>query len=233
IYVVGGLLVKSYNIKGKLVKLQPNKIPKPGQNERDFKQSIYSLLTISTFLAGGITLNVYGYTLFPVSTTSWPYIVGEILISLFLFDTWFYWFHRLIHHKFFFRYVHAWHHYSSTPTVWSNNSDSFLDNCFLQSYWLLAPVVLPFSPLVFLIHKAFDQITGMLGHAGYEYSGKLALYPSPLLSTTHHDLHHSAIRCNYATHFSIWDRLMGTLHPNYDQLFRENLLQKTNNKNHE
>ena len=34
--------------------------------------------------------------------------------------------------------------------------------------------------------------------------------PSPLVGVTHHDQHHRFFRCNYATHFTLWDRLMGT-----------------------
>jgi sterol desaturase/sphingolipid hydroxylase (fatty acid hydroxylase superfamily) len=40
---------------------------------------------------------------------------------------------------------------------------------------------------------------------------------------THHDQHHRYFRCNYATHFTLWDRLMGTLHPEHDAEARHNI----------
>jgi sterol desaturase/sphingolipid hydroxylase (fatty acid hydroxylase superfamily) len=47
--------------------------------------------------------------------------------------------------------------------------------------------------------------------------------PSPLVGVTHHDQHHRFFRCNYATHFTLWDRVMGTLHPDHDAELRRNL----------
>jgi sterol desaturase/sphingolipid hydroxylase (fatty acid hydroxylase superfamily) len=46
--------------------------------------------------------------------------------------------------------------------------------------------------------------------------------PSPLLNTVqHHDLHHRHPRLHFSLYFTHWDRLMGTLHPRYDEaLFR-------------
>ena len=40
--------------------------------------------------------------------------------------------------------------------------------------------------------------------------------PSPMIGVTFHDQHHEHFLYNYATHFSHWDRLMGTIHPDYD-----------------
>ena len=58
----------------------------------------------------------------------------------------------------------------------------------------------------------------MIGHCGFEYfAASTARYPSPLLCTTFHDQHHSGFRYNYANYFSFWDRVLGTLAPNYDQ----------------
>jgi len=38
---------------------------------------------------------------------------------------------------------------------------------------------------------------------------------SPLLTVTHHDQHHELYQCNYATHFSFWDSICGTMASNY------------------
>src|SRR5262245_24126143 len=53
----------------------------------------------------------------------------------------------------FFRRVHVWHHMTATPEVWSNNSDLLIDNCFLQSYWLVAHFLIPIAPIVLFLHK--------------------------------------------------------------------------------
>jgi len=143
--------------------------------------------------------------------------------SLLVFDTWFYWFHRLLHTRWFFKHTHRWHHLIRTPVAWSNDSDTLADNCFLQSYWVFAYFMFPISPIVLLAHKIYDLVTGCIGHSGYEYAGRLSLPPSPLISVTHHDQHHRYLRCNYSTHFTIWDRLMGTLCREHDAEAVENI----------
>jgi len=149
--------------------------------------------------------------------------VLSLIASLLLFDTWFYWFHRLIHTRLFYRRVHRWHHLTVAPVVWSNNSDRLVDNLFLQSYWLFAHFFLPIAPAALFAHKIYDQITGVIGHSGYEHGGRWCLPPSPLVGVTHHDQHHQFFRCNYATHFSWWDRMMGTLHPSHDREITANI----------
>ena len=46
-------------------------------------------------------------------------------------------------------------------------------------------------------------------------------------SVTHHDQHHRFFNCNYAPHFTLWDRLMGTLHKDHDAELRANLLRRS------
>lgn len=139
-----------------------------------------------------------------------------LLVSLVLYDAWFYWGHRLMHTRPLYRF-HAHHHQSLVPTPWSNNSDTMVGAFVEQSYFLFAPFFLPVPPEVLIAHKIYDQVTGMIGHAGHEYfASPSARAPWPLLCTTFHDQHHSHFRYNYANTFSAWDRLMGTVHPTYD-----------------
>jgi sterol desaturase/sphingolipid hydroxylase (fatty acid hydroxylase superfamily) len=38
-----------------------------------------------------------------------------------------------------------------------------------------------------------------------------------MLCTTFHDQHHSGFRFNYGNYFSFWDRMLGTISPEYDR----------------
>jgi len=193
------------------------------QIRRDRVQSIKSLACIAAMFGCGHWM---------YATMGWgiPQLEPSVAIygltfiaSLLIFDTWFYWLHRLIHSKALYRWVHLWHHETVSPEVWSNNSDRIIDNLFLQSYWLVAHFLIPVAPAVLIAHKLYDQVTGVVGHSGYEHAGRIAWPPSPLVSVTHHDQHHRYGRCNYATHFSLWDRLMGTLHPTHDAETKRNI----------
>jgi len=194
----------------------------PALVRRDRRQSLISLAGIAAMFGTGHWLYTeFGWGFGP--PTSIPGAVLSFIASLFLFDTWFYWFHRLIHTRAFYGWVHRWHHLTVTPVTWSNNSDRLIDNLFLQSYWLVAHFLFPVAPAVLLAHKIYDQITGVIGHSGFEHGGIWCWPPSPLVGVTHHDQHHRYFRCNYATHFTLWDRLMGTLHPEHDAELRRNI----------
>jgi sterol desaturase/sphingolipid hydroxylase (fatty acid hydroxylase superfamily) len=38
-------------------------------------------------------------------------------------------------------------------------------------------------------------------------------------TSVHHNQHHRAVDCNYGLYYNLWDRLMGTNHPEYDDTF--------------
>jgi lathosterol oxidase len=216
-------VVTQLNRRRPAAKIQKDRETPRHHARRDLRQSVVSLATIAAFFALGSVLYGRLGLGFGSGDVTVGSAVASFLGSLVLYDTWFYWLHRLLHRRPFYRAIHKWHHLTTTPVVWSNNSDTFLDNCVLQSYWIIAHFLLPISPLVLLAHKALDQITGTIGHSGHEYGGSLSLPPSPLVSVTHHDQHHRYFVCNYATHFTWWDRLMGTLHPEHDAAVRENI----------
>ena len=208
----------------RLAKIQEGKSLSPDLVKRDIKQSTKSLFLIAFFVGTAIWLNQQGFTLVTAWEPSFFSFVLWLLVSMFLYDTWFYWVHRLIHTRWLYKRVHLWHHRSKVPVIWSNNSDTLLDGVLTQSYWIVAALILPMpTALLILVHKIYDQITGMLGHAGYEYGGMLTLPPSPFAAVTFHDQHHEYFNCNYATQFLFWDKLMGTLHRDYSEVTARNL----------
>ena len=203
-------------------KIRPRQTPR-SLIRRDQRQSVLMLLAIAVLFGCGH----WTYASLGWGFRAWPGVGGmamSFILSLVLYDTWFYWLHRLIHTRLLYRKVHQWHHLTVPPVVWSNNSDRLVDNLFLQSYWLFAHFLLPAAPVVLFVHKLYDQITGIIGHSGHEHGGRWCWPPSPLVGVTHHDQHHRYFRCNYATHFSWWDRAMGTLHPDHDSELKRNIV---------
>jgi hypothetical protein len=129
--------------------------------------------------------------------------------------------HRLIHTRLLSVGCIRWHHLTVTPVAWSNNSDRLIDNLFLQSYWLVAHFLVPAAPAVLLAHKLYDQVTGVVGHCGYEHGGTWCRPPSPLVGVTHPISTTGISSAITATHFTWWDRVMGTLHPDHDAELRQ------------
>jgi sterol desaturase/sphingolipid hydroxylase (fatty acid hydroxylase superfamily) len=76
----------------------------------------------------------------------------------------------------------------------------------------------------------FSLVYNVYGHLGFE------IYPKGfnknwfgkwMNTSVSHNLHHQYFKGNYGLYFTIWDRLMGTLRPDYDAAF-ENLKQREN-----
>ena len=69
------------------------------------------------------------------------------------------------------------------------------------------------------------QITfNVLGHTGYEFHPPWLMesWLGKVLNTpTNHIQHHEKMKGNYGLYFNVWDRLMGTNHPDYEARFRE------------
>lgn len=210
-----GLTLDALNRRNPARRIQPSR---RGEDRAriEIVQSLKSLVVTCFCFAAGLWAQARGWGLFAsVDLTVWS-SVGMFIVSIIAFDAWFYWGHRLMHWRPLYRH-HLWHHRSVAPTVWSNYSDSLVDAFAMQSYYLVAPLLLPISPAVLITHRVYDHVNGMIGHSGFEYfAGRSARYPSPFVCTTFHDQHHERFGYNYANFFSLWDRVMGTLHPEYE-----------------
>jgi sterol desaturase/sphingolipid hydroxylase (fatty acid hydroxylase superfamily) len=222
----GGLLAL-YFLSGGLLQWVNRRHPerriqtRVGKNQiaMEIRQSVWSLSSIALYLAGGLFAQAKGWTVAP-----WELSFGSFaltfVIALVLYDTWFYWSHRLMHTRALYRF-HAHHHKSLVPTPWSNNSDTIAGVFVEQSYFLLIPFILPIPPAALIALKIVDHVTAMIGHAGHEYfASPTTRWPWPNVCTTFHDQHHRHFSYNYANIFSWWDRAMGTLHPSYDETVR-------------
>lgn len=195
-----------------------HKVQKGRVNARKWRELAYapgSVLTLSICFAAGLFAQWQGWALAPLPLSWWS---GPLTLaaSVVLYDAWFYWVHRLLHWRPMLRF-HALHHRSVTPTVFTNHHETIVEALLNQLYFAVIVFVLPIPWQMLVVQKIYDQISGMLGHAGYEhFASPLARSPWPLASTVFHDQHHSSFRYNYAHTFSWWDRAMGTLNPSYD-----------------
>lgn len=187
----------------------------------------YSLVTILVFSAMGTLiswLHHHGFTQVysSISEYGWLYFVVSILLMLLLHDTYFYWTHRLMHHRKIFPYVHRVHHLSNNPTPWAAFSFHPAEAIIEAGILLLIVFIMPVHPLAVFIFLLIMTIMNVIGHLGYE------LYPKYFLkskwgkwnnTSTHHNMHHRLVHCNYGLYFNFWDRWMKTNHPEYPEHF--------------
>ena len=181
----------------------------------DIKSSLVQVAVTSLCLSVGLYAQFRGWTIAPFALSWWSAPLF-FAVSLVLHDAWFYWGHRILHTKMFYRF-HKPHHMTVTPTVWSNDAGSTVDTIFAHSYYALVLFVIPMPPAVFLAHRVIDQVSALIGHCGFEhFASPTARKPWPMLCTLYHDQHHQYFVYNYANYFSFWDRFCGTIHPSYD-----------------
>lgn len=142
-----------------------------------------------------------------------PYIIFSIFLFLFIQDTYFYWTHRIMHHRKLFPFFHKVHHQSITPTPWAgfsfHYSESIVNALIIPALIYLIPI--HFAALFFIL--IFMTICSVVNHTGYE------IYPQSwingflgrhFITATHHNFHHTKFNYNYALYFRFWDKLMKT-----------------------
>jgi lathosterol oxidase len=186
--------------------------PTKKQMIRDFKWSLASTLVFA--ISGTILVRLWqqGETLIydNVSRYGWTYFFLSLPLALLIHETYFYWTHRLLHLKPFYRSVHQAHHESRVPTAWTSFAFHPLE-ALVQAIILPAIVILmPLHSLNGLVLLLIMSITGMLNHLGFE------LYPPFLerrwgiISAHHHQHHHRKYNSNFGLYVTWWDHLMGT-----------------------
>jgi len=167
--------------------------------------------------AGAIVIDAWrsGYTLIytDVADFGWLYLLLSVPLYLFLHDTWFYWTHRIMHHRKLFPVMHKVHHESRQPTPWAGFSfhpwESLVGAFILPLLVFFIPIHI--GVLIFLL--VVMTVVGITNHAGYEIlpdSWVRGFVGRHWVSATHHNLHHLKYRSNFALYFRFWDRVMGT-----------------------
>ena len=179
-------------------------------------ESLQSIAWTSACLALALTLSLNGWGLWPAESHGLLPTLIALPLLVIGYDAWFYWAHRALHLDALYRF-HSWHHKSVAPTPWSADSQSAVETILIQSFMVVATLLLPITPAALILHRLYDHINGQIGHSGHEWaSGPLTRFPSPMVAVRYHDVHHARFRYNFGNYFSIWDRVMGTMDPEYD-----------------
>lgn len=202
------------------------KIPTSSDVRREMKWSvltaiIYGFVGVTTILAG----KAWGWQVYrKIDSHGWGWFVISIGIAIMVHDTWFYWTHRLMHHRRLFRVFHRVHHESTNPSPWAAYCFAPLEALVQACIFPLLVFTVPMHPLAFLAFMIWQIVFNVLGHTGYEYFPRWLMrsWLGKVLNTpTNHVQHHEKMRGNYGLYFNVWDRLMGTNHPDYEARFTE------------
>jgi len=208
------------------------------QNKHIIREITYSFITILIF---GVVVMV---TVFaskrgltrvyePIDKYGYTWYFFSIVLMIFLHDTYFYWTHRLMHWKPLFKWVHKVHHLSVNPTPFAAYAFHPLEAIVEIGIIPLIAFTIPYHKSAMTIFSLYALLLNVAGHLGYELFRKG--FASHWLfkwhnTSTHHNMHHRLVKCNYGLYFNIWDRLMHTNHDTYEQSFDDVVAQREQGK---
>lgn len=202
------------------------KAPTGADVRREMKWSvltavIYGLVGVVTILVG----QTWGWQMYRrIDSHGWAWFFASIGIAIVVHDTWFYWTHRLMHHRRLFKLFHRVHHESTNPTPWAAYCFAPLEAAAQACIFPLLAFTVPMHPLAFFAFMIWQIVFNVIGHTGFEYFPKWMMrsWLGKILNTpTNHVQHHEKMRGNYGLYFNVWDRLMGTNHADYERRFHE------------
>ncbi len=194
------------------------------------REIIYSTLATAIFGTFGFFIFLgeqFGFVRLYTSIEDfgWVYFWLSLVVMIVAHDAYFYWTHRLIHHKALFKHAHKTHHRSHNPTPWTAYAFDPLEAAINGAFVFLFVCIAPAHPAVLFLFMTHMIARNVLGHCGYELMPKgMTRHPlfKWLTSVTHHDLHHATSAYNFGLYFSYWDKWMGTEHPEYMAHFDRN-----------
>lgn len=216
-FVVTGVIAAIFTGFLQARKIQPN-----GFRWRTFRIEVLIAivnLTITTLVLGAATkfLEYHGIIVLKHAHASPWAIATEFAIYFFGFDTWFYWWHRLLHIEPFYSWTHKLHHRSISPnpiTSWSMHPiESIIEGAWTP---LLLLVLVSIHDSTMVIISPFAAVMGLYVHSGFE------LFPTWwnktwltkwFITATFHDQHHRYFKGNYRGFTTIWDWICGTVRP--------------------
>jgi Delta7-sterol 5-desaturase len=208
-------------------KIQPN----------GFKWSIFRfeamVAVIATVISGfllqglGSVLNLVQPIVIDPAPIPWWRVGLEYAAYFLLFDTWFYWFHRLMHKEPVYSLVHKLHHKSTSPnmltTLSVNPLESLVNGGFVPVLLTLATLVgLPLHAASVALFGVTTIAMGLYVHSGYEFLPRWwnkTWATKWFITTTFHDQHHKYFNYNFGGYTPIWDYLCGTVRKKYEADF--------------
>ncbi len=132
----------------------------------------------------------HGMQLSPSTVPSAWTFVWQIGLSVLVFDTCFYWSHRILHHKTIYPYIHKEHHQftisSGIAAEYSHPIESFI-NGFAT---LIVPIKLGIHCSVFFVYLFLRLLETVDAHSGYDLPWSPFRYVS---GADRHEYHHAHV----------------------------------------
>ena len=196
-------LIKDYRIQ-----------PKKYFARRFYKRLPLILFNISILLSVGAVGVYLFYDILDFSIPTPGLFLFQLILIFLIDDLYFYLYHAALHTKFLYKRIHKTHHRSTMPIpmeyIFTHPLEWFLGA--IGPFIGLAVIAIFFPQIniyAFWTMSALRNLHELDIHSGIK-SSKIASVIPFYGTTEHHDLHHSRNKGNYASTFTIWDKVFGT-----------------------
>jgi sterol desaturase/sphingolipid hydroxylase (fatty acid hydroxylase superfamily) len=194
--------------------------PAPPLERQEVAATVSCVVLNTGVTLAGLGLWRMGIIRFRGDVGVWAWL--DALALLMIMDLAMYVLHRLGHHPWLFPLLHRMHHTYDRPrplTLFVLNPAENLSYGFL---WLAVVSVYPASWLGMTVYLTLNLLFGTVGHLGVEPLSD-AWTRLPVLrylgTSSFHAQHHQDLGHNFGFYTLIWDRLFGTIRPDYDRAF--------------
>lgn len=198
------------------------KIDLSSSNQPQNREYINTFSNLVLFALVGIVIGfciemkytlVYNY--FNLNFSEISYLVFSFFAILAINDIYFYFSHRLLHSRLFFRQFHKSHHLSVHTNAWSTYSFHPLEGLIQISIIPIVIFLFPINIYVAIFFATFLTFMSVYGHCGFELrpnknSGLLVFNTS-----LHHHQHHKYGNYNFGLYLNVWDKMFKTNKPSY------------------
>ena len=191
---------------------------------KEIKWSLIASLIFGFMETLMVVCNYFGLTSLyaNISDMGWGYFFGSIFLMVCIHDTYFYWTHRLLHWKPLFKRIHRVHHESTSTTAFTAYSFHPVEAAVTFAVIPLISFIMPVHWLSLAIFMAIMSGWSVIQHNSYEFWPRWVVKNKFLnipCTPTHHNVHHKRVHKNLSLYFTFWDRLLGTMDPEYEAIF--------------
>lgn len=148
------------------------------------------------------------------------FALADVLVLLLGMDLLMYLLHRIAHTPLLYPLLHQFHHRYDRPRPLTLFALSPFENLAFGALWLAVISVYDASWLGMSIYLVLNVFCGAVGHLGVEpFPASWARAPvlRNLAGGSFHAQHHQDGGHNFGFYTSLWDRLLGTLRPDYER----------------
>ncbi|MCG2791954.1 MAG: sterol desaturase family protein [Weeksellaceae bacterium] len=142
------------------------------------------------------------------------YFFASIILAILIHDTYFYFMHRIMHHRLFFKHIHLIHHKSTNPNPFSSYSFHPSEAIIEGAVILVIVFTIPIHKIAIGLFLLFMILFNIYGHLGYELIPKKisnSALGKWINTATYHNVHHKNSKKNFGLYFTFWDRIFNTL----------------------